>query len=105
MKCIDQNETIFYNSNAIDKCYEQCPIECNSVQYELSTSFAYYPTYWYESQMLNSSLVNNILDLNSVNASYALLDSSILMVNVYYDEMFYTVVDDKAEMTVEYLIA
>ena len=56
--------------------------------------------------MLNSSLVNYIFsEQNDVNASYASLQSNILMVNVYYDEMFYTLVDEKAEMTVEYLIA
>lgn len=103
--CVRVNETYFYNSDAVNSCYAQCPIECESVHYFLSTSFAYYPSSWYTNRLRNaSSIVNLFVEENEVSLS-STFQNALLMVNVYYDEMFYTLIEESSEITIELLIA
>jgi hypothetical protein len=96
----------------MDECYLECPIQCSSVDYTLIPTQAHYPSEWYAANLANDSQVRRIL-LNSMPKSEradakidtSLVRSSFLMLNVYYDEMFYTLIDDAPALTMDQLIA
>ena len=84
-----QNEfnSEFYNTDAIDKCYTKCPIECDRVIYDFDITTAAYPSYWY-----NKNTINSISDVS-------------LVINIYYGEMYYTLIDETAAITIDLLVA
>lgn len=90
----------------IEQCYEECPIECNSVDYTLISNQAYYPSDWYAAKLVNSPSIRKLLGGNSTDLDYvSLVKSSMLMVNVYYDDMFYIMVSEAPDVTLDQLIA
>lgn len=110
MKCIDYKENEYY-TNRIDSCEQDCPFKCNQVLYKNSLNTASYPSYWYYTNELskNKDFVNLLL-LNKlepkylINDGYSAIQQSILMVNVYYDNMYYTELDETPEIKIEDLI-
>ena len=83
-----QNEfnSEFYNTDAIDKCYTKCPIECDRVIYDFDITTASYPSYWYYQ-------------------NFGLGGDTMLLINVYYREMYYTLVDETPAITIDLLVA
>jgi hypothetical protein len=43
--CWEKSDIEFFESE-VNNCYKNCPIKCNTVKYDLSVSFADYPTAW-----------------------------------------------------------
>ncbi|CAF0748556.1 unnamed protein product [Brachionus calyciflorus] len=103
--CVQQSETEFYNGSEIENCYINCPNECSQVLYDTKISTAKYPSKWYTS-ILNNSTISLDYFFEFLNSSdYLVLQQTILMVNIYYDNMYYTVVTDFPEITIDLLIA
>lgn len=100
INCIRNGESIFYNSSEIDKCYMDCPTECSQVIYDTKISTAGYPAEWYKKVLFNDSNFMKIIE----NTEDFDIEKAILMVNVFYDQMYYTVINEAPAMTFEYVI-
>ena len=79
--------TEFYNSDDVDRCYGLCPIECEYVDYDLNVNSATYPSYWY--QQLDSEIKSDVS----------------VMINIYYKQMYYTLVEDTPKITLDLLVS
>lgn len=79
----------FYNSDQVTKCSLQCPVECNSIRFSHTISLAEYPSKWLAVQ----------------SESHGLEPSERLIVNVFYNEMFYSLIEDSPAITVDSLLA
>ena len=111
LKCIESEESLFYESE-INTCYNNCPNECEQIFYETKISNAKYPTKWYTSILKNSTrfryrilyqLINSYDDNESV--TFLDLQQTILMVNVFYDNMNYNLIEEHSEISIETLLA
>lgn len=90
IKCLSEWTGHFFNSKAIEKCNNQCPFECTFATYSYSQSLAKYPSRW---------LQNEIAD------NYANVDAAdILMVNIFFGEMFYTLINETPAMTIDQML-
>lgn len=87
--CVENSTSKFYNSDAATKCTRQCPIECKIVRYSHGISLAKYPSEW----------LSNQTDLNPKQTTERLL------INIYFGEMFYSLVEETPAMTVDQLLA
>jgi len=66
----------FYNTKTFEQC--NCPLECHSISYSLSTSF--------------SSFFNAV---NAKNQSSTDENPNTLALNIYFEELKYTIIDEK----------
>jgi len=80
----------YYNSSLIYGCIEKCPTECNSVNYEVRSSSAAYPSESYKRLLeiyFSSSLSfkpSNSRFLNMIDHKHKILE-----VNVFYKVEFF----------------
>jgi len=110
INCVVRAEEKFIKNNAATDCFNKCGVECDTVIYDLVTSFANYPTNWYANYLLNNSRFLNLVVNNTANSTMPQptiesLQQTILMVNVFYDELFYTNTDEEPRLSFENFIA
>jgi hypothetical protein len=103
LTCMQDAYVGFYSSDDASSCFTECPQECNSVYFGLKLSRADFPSPFYGELLLNYSKnnPNNVRNFSS----YAQIKRSILAVNIYYDDVSYTQVDESPARTFEQLIA
>ena len=106
VSCSNEHGTEFYNSDKVSECFRMCPVECKSIDYELDISVATYPTIWYAA-LYNESL-NSFVNYDSIYVSpptFDLLQSSQMMINVFYEDMEYTKIEETEAMSFDLLLA
>jgi len=86
-----------FHSNISRNCVQCCPLECFSINYQITTSFTNYPIYNYAS---NSLMTNPIITSKFQNETltYDLIKESVLSLNVYYDKLAYTQISKDAKL-------
>jgi hypothetical protein len=84
--CLTKSTSDYFNSDASNKCTDQCPIECDLIYYSFTQSLAKYPSNWLISQI-----------------DYKVDTSDMLMLNVFFDEMFYSSIVESPAMTIDQL--
>ncbi len=114
LDCMDNLESSFYDdASLIGDCYQKCPIECTEVKYDLTISSSTYPTEWYAKVLTNNTkfntLINKYFDLVNVpfinyTNDYAGLKNSILRVNIFYEDLRYTLVEDSPAINLVMLL-
>ena len=84
----------YYNVDTVKCASEYCPLECDSIQYDLTVSSAIYP---------------NLDDFNSLNISssisYEVWRTQALNINVYYSQLEYTHIQETPAMNIAGLIS
>ncbi len=98
----------YINNNQDTYCYSMCPLECNEIIVDTSTSYATYPSLWYANLMLNNSAFINMVQQTApanTTIDVGFLQQNTLLVNVFYDTMGYTCSQESPAMTVDALIA
>ena len=91
----------FYSS-----CLDYCPLECSMVRLQVAPNFADYPSQAY-AEAMKKNLKNftrrffndSFTSETSVNLSYAKIKDSVLSLNVYYDSLVYTQIDEVPSTT------
>ena len=93
-------------------CYPKCPLECTEVIYQLKTNQATYPNAWYADRLLNDTNFIKLVVNNSGQNTTALpepdyesLTHTLLMINLYYEEMFYNYINETPGMNFELMLA
>lgn len=106
VSCSEEKETHFYNSNKIQYCYEECPIECKIMIYNTRVTMTNYPTRWYyELFRNNDEFFTYGANRHLKNRTLDEIKQSILMVNVYYEDIFYTNISEIPEMNFDMLLS
>jgi hypothetical protein len=85
MNCLNEQ----YNGFDFSDCKSKsCPLECETVKYDLSVSSQAYPSkIYYESQLNSSSNRNQSLKYLNESLTYDLMREYSLSFNVYYSDM------------------
>lgn len=102
-------EDLEYKANETDliDCYSHCPPECSKFNYHLTLSTSLYPTNWYADLLNNSTdfweLINRDIDQNQTVVNYTNkyteLRDSVTKLNVYYEELYYTQIEQSPAVT------
>lgn len=107
-----ENKTVFQQiSNFVfsfdQSCFDMCPYECDSVDYDLSTSSSDFPSFRYYRVINNSFPVirNTFNDYNITNVTYDLLKNSVLSIFIYYDEIKATILTEAESISMVDLIS
>ena len=83
---------------------DSCPLECNSVNYDISTSSSDYPSYDEYLRLLNiTNLSSNLPNGNATSITE--LKQSLYNINVYFDDLQYTQISDQPQYTTTSLVA
>ena len=80
------------NLSIINDCVSQCPLECNSIEYEVSTSSLAFPNRYYRTLLAQTSAIK------SANVSLDDINSSVLRFNLFYETLAYTIQRETASM-------
>lgn len=99
LNCIQSEENNFYDGTEIELCYKNCPNECSQVLYHTQVSSAKYPSKWYASILKDSNEL--LMDKTTLFD----LQQTILMVNVFYNQMNYNLIEEFPELSVDALFA
>jgi len=79
-------------------CLEACPLECTSTRFLITPNFASYPIDNYAKLLKSTKTVLKNMTLSEIK-------KSVLAVNVVYDSMSFTMIDEKPALTFETLLA
>jgi hypothetical protein len=109
LKCKNAKEYNFYSQQSLfGECYNDCPIECEQIKYDLKISTSTYPTEWYANLLASSTGFNTVINryfngYGKQNISYVgnftQLRNAVAKLNVYYDDLSFAAVEDSPEMT------
>ena len=85
---------VYFKFNPVDCALVYCPLECNSIEYDLSIS----------SKILQT--LNEYNDLNITSSiSYEEWRTQTVTFHVFYSQLEYTLIEETPEMTIKSLIA
>jgi hypothetical protein len=108
ISCKTSAQSTFYKSSQlIGACYDHCPVECTEVQYDLTVSTSSYPTEWYAQVLTNNTKFNVVINTYLANSNVSLINytnnfnelkNAIARVNVFYEDLRYTEIDDNPAM-------
>ena len=99
LECANTEYLSFVESDIDSLCSEYCPLECDSQYFEYKISTNYFPTGSY----------TNILSLNPAVAAhldtYEDLGKNILALNIYYDNLQYSLLSEAQKTSIFDIIA
>lgn len=95
--CLIDFNINFFSQNIKEKC--DCPLECNSVSYSITTSMADFPNQAYSDYLLNQTKIVKLFNANNVTLNSDELKRSILEVCIYFDELKYTMIEETEKMS------
>lgn len=89
--------TLFFITDVAKKCSD-CPLECDSEFYAITTSSLDYPTKVYAEMLAKQMPILNRFNNNT--PSYERLKQSILSVNINYNQLSYTNIKESQKITI-----
>lgn len=88
---------VMYNfANFSKECQDACPRECDTVEYDTSTSSLLYPSIYYKDTLL----VNNS-KIKGAGIPYSDIDKAVLRLNVFYESVDYVYIEQQIQQTKE----
>ena len=106
--CIQDHYYSFILENINQKCSKYCPLECDSISYETTNSFAQYPSLMYANVIKNDTL--NTLSkywnrklIENITAEE--LHNYLVAFNVYYEALEYTIISEVPNLMIIDLVS
>jgi hypothetical protein len=103
MDCVYKTNNYFYISN-YTACLPLCPLECDTQEFKISTSFLNFPHLSKVKGLLDNPIVKSKYE-NISNVTVNQLRESVVSVAIYYDDLSYTVVSKEPKMNLLDLIS
>jgi hypothetical protein len=102
LKCIFEANIQFNNKSLINVCYDKCPQECETISYNLVTSYADYPSPFYADLIMKfQEKFNKSTQFSDISQ----LKESTLAVNIYFEDLSYTLIEEVPARTLEQFMA
>ncbi|RNA37539.1 acid-sensing ion channel 1 isoform X2 [Brachionus plicatilis] len=93
----------YKNLSQSARCFEECPQECESIRYGYSISQSDFPSLFYAEIL--KAYNNKSDDFNRNLSSFSRIKSSVLAVEVYYDDIAMTLIKERPAKTPEQLVS
>jgi hypothetical protein len=84
--------------------YFKGPLECDTIQYSLSTSSTTFPNQGYYTRLINNSVIQKQYNYNTSAMTLESIRANVLGVSVYYSSLSYTKISEDAKMEMPDLI-
>jgi len=85
-------------------CTPYCPLECDSMIFQITTSSTGYPSFQYATKyLMNNPLIQS--KFPNENLTYDLIKQSVLTLNVFYGDLSYTEYNQRAKTILTDLIS
>lgn len=89
----------FYFMN-VDQCNQLCPIECETVTYDVSVSYSDFPSYQtFISNYKYWDKIASLLGTTSNNLTIDMFRSNFAAAGFYFSQLQYTQIEESAQMT------
>lgn len=98
IECLKDSKLDFYNQRVYDICEHDCPTECDSIKYTVISSSAVYPSQWYSSLLQTQYNFKQYLPNNT---NYEYMKASTLKVNVFYDDLVFTISNEEPAVKIQ----
>ena len=95
---------LYGSADKMNICPEDCPLECNSLKFLTTTSQFEYPSKGFANIMKRDPLIQEKFN-NSSNISYEDLKQSLVSLNIYYDDLGYTTLEEIPKIDFNTLIS
>lgn len=86
--CNSVQYSLFYSQDPAQVCGDQCPLECDSVAYHVSTAYSDYPTTAYAEYLKNNPIFRARFP-NNTQISYESIKKNVLSLGVFYGTISY----------------
>jgi hypothetical protein len=104
---IECTEKLYYefieNDYINKKCIQYCPLECDSVSYQLSTSTSTYPTEIYAKILMTRPQIQKYFANETI--TYEKLRETLVALDINYADLKYTIISEIASRTLIDLVA
>ena len=87
---------IFYQK-VIKECMKICPLECDFIEYKITSSKVSFPSENYKRQLIKK--------YNSSGVSHSKIQNSLIKINIFYESMSYNMIKETESLTRETLFA
>ena len=105
LTCVDEQLTRFDKSSINLVCDDDCPEECDSIEYETRLSLANYPSSYYASVLGQQDGLSQKFNLNSgTKPSTSQLSESLVQLTVYYETLKYVEITESQAVTFDTLV-
>ena len=104
IKCSEESYAQLLAKDIGEACASQCPLECDSVNYELSMSTANYPTRVYAELLKKREQIRRHFDPNET-ITYEKIKETVVALDINYVELKYTMITETPSKTIIDLIA
>jgi hypothetical protein len=94
IKCAFKVYNEFFDKGINEDCLKMCPLECESVGYQLTLSSSNFPTF-----------SSYFIYKNLTKSSYEVVRENSLAVNIYYQDLGYTRITETPTMIVQDLLS
>lgn len=95
---------LFTESSIHEKCEPFCPLECDSVRYDLATTFRNYPTDTYAQKLMIYPVLKSKFD-RAEDYTVENVKKSLVSLNIFYGTIEYVEIDESAKMSLFDLVS
>ena len=104
IECVEKQRIEYFNNeNYTSLCLTDCPMECESVSYLLSTSISRYPSSYYTQYLKNKVNISSKF-VNNTFANDNNITKNIVFINVFYDDLTTTYINEIPEINGDSLL-
>lgn len=98
--CVSKVYELYMNSDSATECLSDCPVECESVNFNLDLSYATFPTPFYAYFLNTYQKLHSELNLKrNLSNDPDVIKKSVMAVNVYYEDISFNLVEESPAMT------
>lgn len=100
--CTENANNNFYKTNLSLNCFDQCPSECNIVNYNLKISQTSFPSPFYADLLIQNDKANgNLRNFKNIEE----IKSSVLALNVFYEDISYYFINEVPNKSTEQFVS
>lgn len=83
-------------------CFNECPQECNSVEFSLTTSQSDFPSPFYANLLIRNN--NRVPNYRRNLTSFDYIKKTVMKVNIYYSDIAFTSIREIPAKAIEQLV-
>lgn len=105
LNCFLKRYVEFFSEDVPPSCRDKCPLECESITYDLSTSSSEYPSPIYGDILKDNPIIQAKFSGNLSQITYESLKRNMVQISVFYGDLGYDQYEEQAKMDITDLVS